>query len=192
MSADRRRGGNFPENITGNIRGKRARRMLIHRHQFVVKRFTGVYLKISPPLPGGFFIFKVSGYTSIKERLNAKKIMLVIRQEQWDAMQNSMHCEFEERCIAELRAFYPERLKTVEDETLREDVRSGLEKAERFGIKDDSFVIEFLKFIVEYGREFPYAEETEWACEILENSFSTEEEKITSLTRHRTLETLYA
>jgi hypothetical protein len=118
--------------------------------------------------------------------------MLVIRQEQWDAMQTSLHQEFEERCLAELRAFYPERLKTVEDESLREDVRSGLGKAERFGIKDDSFVIEFLKFIVEYGREFPYAEETEWACEILENDFSTEEEKITSLTRRRTLETLYA
>ena len=114
--------------------------------------------------------------------------MLVIRQKQWDAMQESMHLAFEDRCITELRASYPKRLKKVEDEDLREDVRVGIRRAEEFGITDDTFVINFLGFLVEYGRDFAETEETVWAREILENDYYTEEDKLQELSRRRTLE----
>ena len=116
--------------------------------------------------------------------------MLVIRQEQWDEMQSSLNLDFEDRCLAELRAAYPERLADEDDEVLREDVRAGIEKAKSYAITDDALVIEFLKFTVEYGREFPYTDNTEWAGEILEDSFTTEEEKLTALAQQRALEKL--
>ena len=116
--------------------------------------------------------------------------MLVIRQTQWDEMQNSLNLEFENRCLAELRATYPERLAGEDEEILREDIREGIEKANSYDITDDTLVIEFLKFTVEYGREFPYTEKTEWAGEILENSFTTAEEKLTALSRQRAFEKL--
>ncbi|MBS1793006.1 MAG: hypothetical protein JSS81_04085 [Acidobacteria bacterium] len=114
--------------------------------------------------------------------------MLVIRREQWDEMQNSLNLEFENRCLAELRASYPEKLKDVDEDVLRDDVRGGLGKTGRFRLKDDGFIVEFLKYTVEYGRDFPDLEETLWAREILDNGFLTEEQKMTALARHRTLE----
>lgn len=103
-------------------------------------------------------------------------------------MQDSRHLEFEDRCLVELRASYPKRLEKVEDEVLREDVRTGLKRAEESGISNDSFAIEFLGFIVVYGRDFAETVETAWAKEILENEFYSEEEKLRELSRHRTLE----
>lgn len=116
--------------------------------------------------------------------------MLIIRQEQWDEMQDSLNLEFEDRCLAELRATYPEQLADEDEEMLREDIRNGVEKAKSYDITDDTLVIEFLKFTVEYGREFPYTEKTEWAGEILENPFTTAEEKLTALARRRALDKL--
>lgn len=118
--------------------------------------------------------------------------MIVIRKEQWNAMENSLRLSFENRAMAELRSSYPEKLKDVQDEDLRKDVRTGMNKAEKSGIKDEAFVMKFLEFIVEYGRDFADTEETAWAREILEEAYLTEEEKITKLMRHRTRKILEA
>jgi hypothetical protein len=114
--------------------------------------------------------------------------VLVIRKEQWDSMEGSLHLSFEERAMAELRSTYPKRLQNVEDEELREDVRVGRSRAQEFGITDDGFVMQFLEFIVEYGRGFAETEETTWAREILENEYYDEEEKLSRLSRHRILD----
>jgi hypothetical protein len=48
--------------------------------------------------------------------------------------------------------------------------------------------MQFLEFIVEYGRDFAETEETTWAREILENEYYDEEEKLSRLSRHRILD----
>ena len=106
---------------------------------------------------------------------------MIIRKWQMLAFEEDARRRFVRRAIAALRARFPKRLENTSDDTLMATVNTGWERAGTYGIEDESWVLEFLGYLVQFGDDFPETPETAWGREVLQRTELTQEERIVEL-----------
>ena len=93
--------------------------------------------------------------------------MLVIRQEQFDALGLERYREWEEKLLAYMAAHYPEDRESLGEADSRGLARHTLRSAERLGIGEDHAVTGLLGLYVEFGRELELAPYRQWALRLM-------------------------
>ena len=104
--------------------------------------------------------------------------MLIIRKEQMDVFEKYATSVFNNKMISHLRNAYPEQTSAISDEDLSVLVQGGSEKAEFYGIVEDSDVQHFLGYMVLYGADFDSDRDYPEVQEILNDFRMDGEEKI--------------
>jgi len=74
--------------------------------------------------------------------------MLVIRDEQIKALDESMLRSFRNRMVSHLRTACPEETSDMSDEELRALIQRGIDKAESYEIFEDDDVRRFLEYML--------------------------------------------
>jgi hypothetical protein len=80
--------------------------------------------------------------------------MLVIRQEQIDALIKGSDEEFVEFLVGHVRAEFPEKAAERDDETLRAMVKGGIERAESHGFTTAEDITAFISIMFEIAPNF--------------------------------------
>lgn len=80
--------------------------------------------------------------------------MVMIRREQMEVLSKYMFEQFEDRMVAHLRATFADKIKDTPDETLRAFIRIGVDKAEKYGVLVEIDIMQFLEFMMKWGRDF--------------------------------------
>ena len=118
--------------------------------------------------------------------------MLVIRNEQMEALnQNSLE-QFENRMVDHLRDIFPVETEDMSTEDLRHLIREGIDKAEAYDITDEVEVETYLECVVQYGVNFDTDPQTAWVGEILRDERFSETDKMERIDEHRMAELLDA
>jgi hypothetical protein len=99
-----------------------------------------------PPQPGGEF---------------------VMTRAHMSAFSACMVQEFENRMVAHLRAAYPLESGILSEADLRNSIRNGLAKAQRYGIDSETDVRRYLECMMLWGRDFDTDGQRPWAARIL-------------------------
>jgi len=92
--------------------------------------------------------------------------MLVIRDEQIEALDESMLRSFRNRMVSHLRTACPEGTSGMSDEELRVLIQGGIDKAESYEIFEDDDVRRFLEYMLilkpdfDQDSSFPEIQET--------------------------------
>jgi len=80
--------------------------------------------------------------------------MLQLRPEQWISLKQDARERFEADLQAHLRSRFPQRVSEIGDAALAELVRSGIARAERYGVVTRMDVRRFVEYMVELGSDF--------------------------------------
>jgi glucose-6-phosphate 1-dehydrogenase len=80
--------------------------------------------------------------------------MLVIRDEQIKALDESMLRSFKNRMVSHLRRTCPEETSGMSDEELRTLIQDGINKAESYQIFEDNDVRRFLEYMLILNPDF--------------------------------------
>jgi glucose-6-phosphate 1-dehydrogenase len=80
--------------------------------------------------------------------------MLVIRDEQIKALDESMLRSFKNRMVSYLREACPKEALNMSDEELRSLIQGGIDKAESYGIFEDEDVRRFLEYMLILNPDF--------------------------------------
>ncbi len=96
--------------------------------------------------------------------------MLIIRKEQMEALSREMFKLFETRMVLHLQATFPEKTRDVPQEALRALVRIGADKAEKYGVVVEIDVMQFIEFMMKWGRDFDLDPAREQVQKILSNT----------------------
>jgi hypothetical protein len=80
--------------------------------------------------------------------------MLVIRQEQIDALIKGTDEEFVEFLVGHVKQEFPEKAAERDEETLREMVRGGIKRAERHGFTTAEDITAFISIMFEIAPNF--------------------------------------
>jgi hypothetical protein len=107
--------------------------------------------------------------------------MLKIREEQMKAFVQAVLLGYEDRMVIHLRSSFPEQTKTLPEHALREMIRTGMNKAEVYEVKDETDVERFLECMVRYGEDFDRDPQTSWAGEILRDEGFNGTEKMNQI-----------
>lgn len=113
---------------------------------------------------------------------------MIIRQEQMDVFSDYIVAEFEKTMVAHLRKLFPVETAGVTGEQLRALAHSGVERAERFGITDDSDVERFIEEMLLRGADFDANPASQWVREILCDDELTGAEKMDRISDHEVVE----
>ena len=95
--------------------------------------------------------------------------MLVISQEQMEAMSAYTLGQFEERNVARLRATFPAQTGELSDDALRALIHQAIARARSYGVSDENDVECYLDCVVLYGPDFDSDPRTAWAGAVLRN-----------------------
>lgn len=109
--------------------------------------------------------------------------MLIIRDEQMEALGLYMRRVFEERMVQHVKDAYPGRYQTLTegglgDKNVRALIRKGIDKAAGYGVEKEGNVTTFIEWMLEYGPDFEVQEERAWMKDILELDTWEEDGKI--------------
>jgi len=102
--------------------------------------------------------------------------MLRIRQVQMEVLAAHARRVFEDRLIRQLRRHYPQALNFPSFDTgpgdapLRALVRSGIERARRYGVTSERDVARFVELLIRMGTDFDQRPSLRWARSMLEDS----------------------
>jgi hypothetical protein len=107
--------------------------------------------------------------------------VLVIRQKQVEAFEAAMLQRFETEMVRHLRSTCPEHVGPMQDEDLLSFIRSGIDKAETFGITDATDVRRFLEFMARQGCDLELEAPARWAAGVLADDDLSASEKMDSL-----------
>jgi hypothetical protein len=107
--------------------------------------------------------------------------MLVIRQEQMEALRKDRLEQFEARMVAHLKQLMPERCATLGDEAMRHDIRHGMARAAAYDITAERDVARYLELALRLGRDFDSSPSTPWARPILVDRSSSAENRLRRL-----------
>jgi glucose-6-phosphate 1-dehydrogenase len=80
--------------------------------------------------------------------------MLVIRDEQIEALDESMLRSFRNHMVSHLRKACPERTSGMSDEELRALIQGGIDRAESYEIFEDEDVRRFLEYMLILNPDF--------------------------------------
>lgn len=93
--------------------------------------------------------------------------MLVIRREQLEAFRRYMSGQFEDRMVAHLKRYFPDRCAPLSDEEVRESIRYGVERADAYEICIEQDVSRYINLMYILGRDFDRDPDLPWAQAIL-------------------------
>lgn len=111
--------------------------------------------------------------------------MLVIRQEQFDALSAGLLEQFEDRMVADLRNDFPNQTAATPEAPLRVQVRAGIEKARTYGVVDEFDIERYLQCMVLHGQDFDVTPRTAWAGEILRTPGLPGDKKMDQINNHQ-------
>lgn len=80
--------------------------------------------------------------------------MLTIRAEQMEALREGVRRRFEQRMLLHLRSAFPRYVEGFSEDELRALVRSGMERAEGYGISSAPDVARFIEYLLCRGPRF--------------------------------------
>lgn len=104
--------------------------------------------------------------------------MLIIRDEQMKALSEYMVEQFVDAALLHLRTTFPEQIKDVTDDGLRDTIYTGIDNAREYNITIEEDVLRYLELMTTYGADFDTNPETSWAEEILNKEDARGAEKI--------------
>jgi hypothetical protein len=96
--------------------------------------------------------------------------MLVIREQQMDALSQVALDAFEDEMVAHLRQLAPQHCKAVGEKGLRQVVRTGFERANKYGLTNRGPVRFYLDLMIMLGSDFDTDPQYPWATDLLEDS----------------------
>ena len=95
--------------------------------------------------------------------------MLTIRKEQVEALSAAGVENFIDRAAEHVGKFFPEHVKALSGERLREDIRYGITRAASHGIVSERDVCKYIDLMILYGRDFDKDPNLPWAQSVLRN-----------------------
>lgn len=96
--------------------------------------------------------------------------MLKIRSEQIETLRKSVRKEFEDDMVIHLQTSFSSEIEGMSEEELRQEIRSGIEKAEKYDIVISTDVSRFIEYSVCYGSDFDVTDKLKWISEILNDN----------------------
>jgi hypothetical protein len=102
--------------------------------------------------------------------MKAVKTMLTIRKEQVEALSAAGVENFIDRAAEHVGKFFPEHVKALSGERLREDIRYGITRAASHGIVAERDVCKYIDLLFAFGRDFDTDMGLDWAQAILGGS----------------------
>lgn len=97
--------------------------------------------------------------------------MLTVQQEQMEVFARLEMERFEERVIAHLREYFPERMASVSAQNARELVRFCVQRARHHRIESERGIVLFASVAVALGPRFERDQRYRWAVEALADEF---------------------
>jgi hypothetical protein len=96
-------------------------------------------------------------------------LMLEIRQEQYEALNENAREQFFRRVIQYLRTEWKSQCEDMDQSQLETMVREQTETAESYGIEIEADVVKYLEIALQLGEDFDTSEQFPWAQKILTN-----------------------
>src|SRR4051812_32188106 len=96
--------------------------------------------------------------------------MLIIRDNQMDAMRQEAVKGFERRMVQHLNEFFPRECRRAGDERVRAAISQGIARAAKYAITSEIDVARYIDLSVVLGLDFDAGKRHPWAAEILKNS----------------------
>jgi len=96
--------------------------------------------------------------------------MLQIRKEQMAAFEKAMKRSFENRVVAHLRMRFPQECRQMPEEAIRETIRTGIARAEDYGVHVEHDVVRYIELMYRLSPDFDSAPSTPWAAATLRRS----------------------
>jgi hypothetical protein len=93
--------------------------------------------------------------------------MLVIREEQMEVLREYMRRRFEDRMVAHFREFWTEECDAMGEESVRQMIRKGSERAAAHGITKEYDIARYVNIMFALGPDFETDPATEWAGRVL-------------------------
>ena len=93
--------------------------------------------------------------------------MLIIREQQIEVLSQYMVERFEIRMFTHFQTTFPDKTKHLETRTLKDFIKTGIEKAKTYKVVIEEDVKLFLECMMNYGVDFDIDVETGWASDIL-------------------------
>jgi hypothetical protein len=100
--------------------------------------------------------------------------MLILRQQQIDALKDEALKDFENRMVAHLTRFFPNETFRLGGVGMHETVLYGIGRAGSYGIVGERDICKYIDIMVLFGRDFDRDPDLPWASEILEDHSITE------------------
>ena len=95
--------------------------------------------------------------------------MLIIRDEQIEALSQYMQNRFEDRMVTHLNRYFHDACETLGEDLLRQTIRYGIIKAKMFSFHIENDVSRYLNLMFTFGRDFDTDPDLRWAAQILKN-----------------------
>ena len=93
--------------------------------------------------------------------------MLTMRPQQINAFSKMALRSFEDRMMAHVQEFFPEKCETLGAEKTHAAIRQGMLKARKYGILSEYGVCIFIDVMFEYGGDFDVDPALPWARQVL-------------------------
>ena len=94
--------------------------------------------------------------------------MLVIRTEQLEAFRRIILDRFEDTVFEKLKKYWPKIVASKGEEAIRQFIRKGRRRAERYGIVTEYDVTRYINVMFALGHGFDRDDQYPWARELLE------------------------
>jgi len=95
--------------------------------------------------------------------------MLIVRSEQMQTMERFALEEFENEMVEHIKAFAPKHSEVIKDEGVREVVRLGIERSEKYGFTNRGPIRFYIEMMCMFGSDFDTDFQLPWAEGTLRN-----------------------
>ena len=96
--------------------------------------------------------------------------MFVLRTQHIEAFEQGYREAFEDRMVRHVDAKFPVEFDKLGEDKVRRRIREGVERAERYEIREQPHVARFIRFMFALGPDFDTARKTAWVREILKDT----------------------
>ena len=93
--------------------------------------------------------------------------MFTLRSHHTEAFDQDIRRRFENRMVAHVNQFFPEKCNALGEEGVRSWIAHGIEKAGSYGIITERDVCKYIDIMFVYGRDFDTDPQCGWAPPIL-------------------------
>jgi hypothetical protein len=111
---------------------------------------------------------------------------MIIYNQQLEILSGQVLVAFENYSIGYLRKKFPLSTKNMDTEILRGLVKEGITKTSEYDIDDRMDVLQYLEYMICFGRDFDVNPDTNWASRILWTINISGSEKIKRLLQIQT------